>query len=740
MTLATNRVVLLRYTGDDGQPRRGSGLRIGGALVLTADHCARGRDHWVVVAGKEYRAKEAWRSGSENVDVALLRANDLPNLEPLTYALINTETFAEIEHCVALGFPTWSPSMRRVQVNGYVPTGEGGGAYATDEEPETLAFKITTPAIRDRQVEAGDQDKETSPWGGISGAVIVTRDDQILGVIRGHVRAAGVGSLTFTPLAAIETLTAEKVAEFWALLGVEDQHALSVLPAPQQGPVAPSVARDLQQINLPPRPVNFVGRTEELNSITNAAGTVVITGVGGGGKTSLAAEYAYQRFSDDHSIDFVWWFNAANRMDLTAAMSAVYSALTENNQARDAELGAAQLRNWLERSPHSWLIVFDNADESDIEQLITQSNSGRMIITSRNSIIWPSTLTMLTIKPLPDSDAQLLMERTTGLPSGPNDHELITELDGLPLLIVQAGTLMHRINWSAEQYLTELRARPTALYARNLSAPDKTAARVIDTSVQQAERAPGGEMAVDVFGVLAYLAADNISVALLDQPIGQDLIGETLERTLAISALCEFSLATKNASSIRVLPVIQRLIRLRVERVGENGATSAGDGESENLDSIYPHAALAANLVTVLGAEILTRTPGASAPGEESHRAELLAWYPHYTTIRDHLKRIEDAQTLGRLAFGAAIKLSQLASPVNQVLGEVGRVKWFNAQKGFGFIEPSSQDADVFVHISAVERRGLTALKPGQLLSFRIVQEKGRRSVSAILVAPDDSQ
>ena len=99
--------------------------------------------------------------------------------------------------------------------------------------PELLAFKITTPAIRDKPVEAGDLDKETTPWGGMSGAVIVTRDEQIIGVVRGHAPAAGVGSLTFTPLAAIDVLPADTAAEFWGLLGVADPHALPVLPMPK---------------------------------------------------------------------------------------------------------------------------------------------------------------------------------------------------------------------------------------------------------------------------------------------------------------------------------------------------------------------------------------------------------------------------------------------------------------------------------------------------------------------------
>ncbi len=53
-----------------------------------------------------------------------------------------------------------------------------------------------------------------------------------------------------------------------------------------------------------------------------------------------------------------------------------------------------------------------------------------------------------------------------------------------------------------------------------------------------------------------------------------------------------------------------------------------------------------------------------------------------------------------------------------------GTVKWFNSQKGFGFIQPESGDKDVFVHISAVERAGMTSLNEGQKVSFEIVADR----------------
>jgi CspA family cold shock protein len=57
-----------------------------------------------------------------------------------------------------------------------------------------------------------------------------------------------------------------------------------------------------------------------------------------------------------------------------------------------------------------------------------------------------------------------------------------------------------------------------------------------------------------------------------------------------------------------------------------------------------------------------------------------------------------------------------------------GTVKWFNAQKGFGFIQPDDGSKDVFVHISAVEKAGMRSLNEGQKISYEIVTERGKQA------------
>lgn len=65
----------------------------------------------------------------------------------------------------------------------------------------------------------------------------------------------------------------------------------------------------------------------------------------------------------------------------------------------------------------------------------------------------------------------------------------------------------------------------------------------------------------------------------------------------------------------------------------------------------------------------------------------------------------------------------------------IGTVKWFNAQKGFGFIQPSDGSKDVFVHISAVQAAGMQTLNEGQTISFEIVTERGKPAASKLKAA-----
>jgi CspA family cold shock protein len=65
----------------------------------------------------------------------------------------------------------------------------------------------------------------------------------------------------------------------------------------------------------------------------------------------------------------------------------------------------------------------------------------------------------------------------------------------------------------------------------------------------------------------------------------------------------------------------------------------------------------------------------------------------------------------------------------------IGTVKWFNSQKGYGFIQPEDGGKDVFVHISAVERAGLGTLTEGQKVRYEIARDRGKEAAANLTLA-----
>jgi cold shock protein len=69
---------------------------------------------------------------------------------------------------------------------------------------------------------------------------------------------------------------------------------------------------------------------------------------------------------------------------------------------------------------------------------------------------------------------------------------------------------------------------------------------------------------------------------------------------------------------------------------------------------------------------------------------------------------------------------------IKEAMMATGTVKWFNPTKGYGFIQPQNGGRDVFVHISAVERAGLSSLNEGQTIEYELVSNRGKEAAENI--------
>jgi cold shock protein len=82
-----------------------------------------------------------------------------------------------------------------------------------------------------------------------------------------------------------------------------------------------------------------------------------------------------------------------------------------------------------------------------------------------------------------------------------------------------------------------------------------------------------------------------------------------------------------------------------------------------------------------------------------------------------------------------ALRAFKTSRPTRRQTMQKGTVKWFNPTKGYGFIRPSTGDKDVFVHISAVERAGLSTLNEGQTVEYELVTNRGKTSAENLKVS-----
>jgi Trypsin-like peptidase domain len=412
-------------------------------------------------------------------------------------------------------------------------------------------------SVESREAIGGD-----SPWAGLSGAAVFC-GDYLVGVV------------TTDPGAYVKSLEGRRVEDFCHDLGLS--RLLGHPPALEdiEGSVREPGLADLRS-TLRSRNRSFTGREHDLAALAAAPqGRTVLTqslvGLGGVGKSALALEYAHRRY-DAGEVDLAWWFVAEDRSVLLASMARLYGRLMGTvGGGEDAEAGAVALRNWLERSPYRWVVVFDNAEPDTLDGVLPEEGTGQVLITSRVSD-WRDTGTTHLVGRLPPDQAVALLVKIAALPADDDARQLTEELGGLALAIEQAAAYVRQTHTGYRDYLTALGSDPEAVYDADLARTESVAARVWRRSLDHVTHGQDNHPAAVILGVMSYLAPDDIPRQLFSPEAIQavpilDNLGMT-KLTTTLGELAAYSLITMDPGSINVHRVIQHLTRLDTHNHG----------------------------------------------------------------------------------------------------------------------------------------------------------------------------
>ena len=312
--------------------------------------------------------------------------------------------------------------------------------------------------------------------------------------------------------------------------------------------------------NIPARNPGFTGRDGLLTQVRDrllAGGAAVVQalhGMGGVGKTQLAAEYAH-RFAAGYEL--AWWINSEQGGLIGDQVAALGLAVGCVPAGAGADVVRAVVLAEL-RARGRWLLVFDNAEDPAEVAPWLPGGSGHVLITSRMED-WTELAAAVEVDVLarPESVA-ILQARATGL-GGADADRLAAELGDLPLALAQAAAFMSGTGTSAGDYLGLLRTRagplldqpvPGSSYPRSLAAATRlTAARFADDDPAAAELA----------SLCAFLAPD---------PVPEDLF-------ISASGELPGALAARAADPLAWRQTLAHITRQSLARVDHRGLRDA---------------------------------------------------------------------------------------------------------------------------------------------------------------------
>ena len=325
------------------------------------------------------------------------------------------------------------------------------------------------------------------------------------------------------------------------------------LPAGSQGAGPGGDGQPVVAVRLAPRPAYLAGREELLAGLEarlaagSGPGVVVLSGMGGAGKTSVAVEYAYRQAA---GCAVVWQLPAEDPAGLVAGFAELAAHLGAESGDPVRRVHAVLARR------DDWLLVFDNVPRPEsVAGLVPPAGRGRVVITSQFGS-WPGRQVLEVPVLDPAVAARFLLDRTGAAGAAEEEAaavELAGELGGLPLALEQAGAYMQASGRTVGEYLGLFRGRRAELLDRGDPAGyDK---RVTTTWALAFAALGAAGPAAGLLRLVACCAAEDIPPGLLLRPglAAEDfdavvgpvlvpLLGDELARDEAVAGLRRFSL------------------------------------------------------------------------------------------------------------------------------------------------------------------------------------------------------
>jgi tetratricopeptide (TPR) repeat protein len=325
----------------------------------------------------------------------------------------------------------------------------------------------------------------------------------------------------------------------------------------------------------------FTGREKVLGDVERglrASGMVALTGMGGMGKTQIAAHFAHKH-RDDYSA--VLWASAASQATLVSDVAAIATLLNlPEKDEKDQALVVAAVKGWLE-SNGGWLLILDNAtDLAAVREFIRQAAKGHILLTTQAHATGDFQAIEL-LDMLPEDGALLLLRRSKTIRADAPLGEVAdaardtairisTELGGLPLALDQAGAYIEETGCGLASYLDLYRQRRAELLKRRGAFGPDHPESVGTTFALSFEKIAGANpAAADLLRSCAFLHPDAIPEEIFTQgaaELGPNLgpiAADPLKLNVAFAEILKFSLLRRDPDAKTLS--IHRLVGVTIQ-------------------------------------------------------------------------------------------------------------------------------------------------------------------------------